>query len=132
MSEKSKRLMMIYTRLKSGPVTIEMLSAWAQKNDVQISTRTFYRDLYDLESSFIPRNEKLVVTTYRIWFEFLYTFPKLPSFIGDLFQKKFSGKTPQSLLSQIQQKPVWKIRRRSKIANYLHPFFRRNFLERAP
>ena len=62
MSEKSKRLMMIYTRLKSGPITIEMLSAWAQKNDVQISTRTFYRDLCDLENSFIPRNEKLVVT----------------------------------------------------------------------
>ena len=61
MSEKSKRLMMIYSRLKSSPVTIEMLSSWAQKNDVQISSRTFYRDLYDLENSVILPNEKLVV-----------------------------------------------------------------------
>lgn len=62
MSEKSKRLMMIYSRLKSGPITIEMLSGWAHKNDVQISSRTFYRDLHDLENSYIPSNEKLVVT----------------------------------------------------------------------
>lgn len=61
MSEKAKRLMMIYSRLKSSPVTIEMLSSWAKKNDVQISSRTFYRDLYDLENSVIPPNEKLVV-----------------------------------------------------------------------
>ncbi|QOW11208.1 WYL domain-containing protein [Kaistella flava (ex Peng et al. 2021)] len=61
MSEKSKRLMMIYSRLKSSPVTIEMLSSWAKKNDVQISSRTFYRDLYDLENSVILPNEKLVV-----------------------------------------------------------------------
>lgn len=61
MSEKSKRLMMIYSRLKSGPVTIDMLSNWAKKNDVQISSRTFYRDLYDLENSVILPNQKLVV-----------------------------------------------------------------------
>lgn len=61
MSEKSKRLMMIYSRLKSGPVTIEMLTNWAKKNDVQISTRTFYRDLDDLENSVILPNEKLIV-----------------------------------------------------------------------
>ncbi len=61
MSEKSKRLMMIYSRLKSGPVTIDMLQNWAQKNDIRISARTFYRDLYDLENSVIPSNEKLVV-----------------------------------------------------------------------
>ena len=62
MSEKSKRLMMIYSRLKSGPVTIEMLSNWASKNAMQISSRSFYRDLYDLENSVIPTNEKLVVS----------------------------------------------------------------------
>ncbi|MEC5157290.1 helix-turn-helix transcriptional regulator [Chryseobacterium sp. MP_3.2] len=62
MSEKSKRLMMIYSRLKSGPVTIEMLSSWASKNEVQISSRSFYRDLADLENSIIPANEKLVVS----------------------------------------------------------------------
>lgn len=62
MSEKSKRLMMIYSRLKSGPVTIEMLTSWAKKNDVHISTRTFYRDLDDLENSVILPNEKLVIT----------------------------------------------------------------------
>lgn len=61
MSEKSKRLMMIYSRLKSGPVTIDMLSNWAKKNDLQISSRTFYRDLYDLENSLILPNERLVV-----------------------------------------------------------------------
>ena len=62
MSEKSKRLMMIYSRLKSGPVTIEMLSAWANKNGVQISPRTFYRDLEDLENSLMLSDQKLVVT----------------------------------------------------------------------
>lgn len=62
MSEKSKRLMMIYSRLKSGPVTIEMLSAWANKNGVQISPRTFYRDLEDLENSLMLSDKKLVVT----------------------------------------------------------------------
>ena len=62
MSEKSKRLMMIYSRLKSGPVTIDMLSNWAKKNDLQISSRTFYRDLYDLENSLILPNERLVVS----------------------------------------------------------------------
>lgn len=61
MSEKSKRLMMIYSRLKSGPVTIEMLTSWAKKNDIQISTRAFYRDLNDLENSVILPNEKLVI-----------------------------------------------------------------------
>ena len=62
MSEKSRRLMMIYSRLKSSPVTIEMLSNWANKNDIQISSRSFYRDLYDLENCIIPSNEKLVVS----------------------------------------------------------------------
>lgn len=62
MSEKSKRLMMIYSRLKTGPVTIEMLSAWANKNGVQISPRTFYRDLEDLEDSLMLSDEKLVVS----------------------------------------------------------------------
>lgn len=61
MSEKSKRLMMIYNRLKAGPITINMLQNWAQKNDLHISSRNFYRDLYDLENSVIPSNEKLVV-----------------------------------------------------------------------
>ena len=63
MSEKSKRLMMIYGRLKKGPVTIEMLCHWANKNDLQVSSRTIYRDLYDLENSLFSPNERLVVCT---------------------------------------------------------------------
>lgn len=62
MSEKSERLLKIYSLLKRGPVSVEILKHWASKNNIQISERTFYRDLNDLETSLVLPGEKLVVS----------------------------------------------------------------------
>lgn len=62
MSDKSERLLKIYSLLKRGPVTVEVLKHWAKQNGLEISTRTFYRDLQDLESSLLIDGEKLVVS----------------------------------------------------------------------
>lgn len=71
MSQKSERLLKIYSRLKAGPVSIEVIKDWARKNDICISTRTFYRDLIELENALILENERLVVKTgeknKKIW-----------------------------------------------------------------
>lgn len=61
MSQKSERLLRIYSRLKQGPVTIEIIKEWASKNNINISERTFYRDLDDLELALLLTEEKLVV-----------------------------------------------------------------------
>lgn len=62
MSDKSERLLKIYSRLKHGPVTLEIIKNWAKKNDIEVSTRTFYRDLKDLETSLMIDDERIVVT----------------------------------------------------------------------
>lgn len=62
MSEKSERLLKIYSRLKRGPVTIEVIKNWAKTNDIKVSERTFYRDLKDLESSLMMDGERIVVS----------------------------------------------------------------------
>lgn len=62
MAEKSERLLKIYSRLKRGPVTIATIKDWAKKNDINISERTFYRDLKELEHSLILDGERLVVS----------------------------------------------------------------------
>lgn len=71
MSERSTRLLLIYSRLKSGPVTIELLQQWAHKYDIQVSGRTLYRDLLTLETSLTLPDEKLVVSigekNRKIW-----------------------------------------------------------------
>lgn len=61
MSDKTDRLLKIYSLLKRGPVTIETVKQWAEKNNIRISERTFYRDLNDLENSLMMDDEKLVV-----------------------------------------------------------------------
>ena len=63
MSQKSERLLRIYSRLKQGPVTIELIKAWAASNNINISERTFYRDLDDLEIALMLTDEKLIVKT---------------------------------------------------------------------
>lgn len=63
MSEKSRRLLRIYALLKRQPVTIETLSHWAGKNKIQISERTFYRDLKILEDSMLSDGEVITVKT---------------------------------------------------------------------
>ena len=71
MSQKSERLLRIYSRLKQGPVTIELIKEWAASNNINISERTFYRDLDDLEIALMLTDEKLIVKTgeknKKIW-----------------------------------------------------------------
>ena len=71
MSQKSQRLLKIYSLLKTGPVNIETMKLWVQKNDINISARTLYRDLNELEGALILQNERLVVKTgeknKKIW-----------------------------------------------------------------
>lgn len=61
MYRKANRLLKIYSLLKRGPVTIEIIKQWAQKNNINISERTFYRDLNDLENLLLLDDEKIVV-----------------------------------------------------------------------
>jgi len=61
MYRKANRLLKIYSLLKRGPVTIETIKQWARKNNINISERTFYRDLNDLENLLLLDDEKIVV-----------------------------------------------------------------------
>lgn len=63
MSEKSQRLLKIYTLLKQQPITVEFLKIWAKNNNIVISERTFYRDLTVLENSVLAHDEEIVVTS---------------------------------------------------------------------
>ncbi len=49
MSKKSKNLLRVYNRLKRGPVNIEVIKQWAKSHDLNISERTLYRYLDELE-----------------------------------------------------------------------------------
>lgn len=62
MSAKSERLLKIYGLLKRGPISVEILKHWAEKNNIKISERTFYRDLIDLENALMLPDEKLIVS----------------------------------------------------------------------
>lgn len=62
MPKKSERLLKIYSRLKQSPVTIEIICNWATKNGINLSARTFYRDLTELENNVLPKGETLVAT----------------------------------------------------------------------
>lgn len=80
MSAKLDRLFSIYNLLKSRPVTISHVSTWAEKRNLKISERTFYRDLRELERVILGVNEKIVVSvgeknrkTWKIEFFFLKT-----------------------------------------------------------
>ena len=61
MSKKSKNLLRIYNRLKRGPVNIEVIKQWAKSHDLNISERTLYRYLDELED-IVQYNEKLIIT----------------------------------------------------------------------
>lgn len=62
MSAKLDRLFNIYNLLKSRPVTISYISTWAERRNLKISERTFYRDLRELEKVMLGANEKIVVS----------------------------------------------------------------------
>ncbi len=59
--KKSTRLLKIYAQLRKAPVTIASINTWAKKNDVQISERTLYRDLAEIEIMMLLDNEQIVV-----------------------------------------------------------------------
>ncbi|MCP2037369.1 MULTISPECIES: YafY family protein [Chryseobacterium group] len=61
MSKKSRNLLRIYNRLKRGPVNIEVIKQWAKSHDLNISERTLYRYLDELED-IVQHNEKLIIT----------------------------------------------------------------------
>ncbi|SFI39318.1 helix-turn-helix transcriptional regulator [Halpernia frigidisoli] len=71
MSQRSQRLLKIYSLLKTGPVSIDTMTQLAEKNDFNISRRTLYRDLNELENALTLQNERLVVKTgeknKKIW-----------------------------------------------------------------
>lgn len=62
MSDRSERLFKIYSRLKRGPLTVEMMKSWAAQNDIAVSERTFYCDLKVLENTMLADGERLVVS----------------------------------------------------------------------
>lgn len=58
---KIKRLLKIYNRIKSGPITIDSLKEWIAQHDISVSDRTLYRYLTEIESFLLPEGEKMVV-----------------------------------------------------------------------
>ena len=60
MSEKATRMLRIYERLQRGPVTISSLKNWAANNEINISERTLYRDLIELQEISLLKGEKIV------------------------------------------------------------------------
>jgi len=60
MSVRIERLIRIYNRLRRGPVTIEIISKWAQSAGIKVSDRQLYRDLNSLRSLRIAEGENVV------------------------------------------------------------------------
>ena len=60
MSEKANRLLRIYSRLRKAPVTINTIKDWAKKNSIEISERTLYRDLEEIQKSILLEGEKII------------------------------------------------------------------------
>ena len=61
MPKKSENLLRVYSRLKRGPVNIDIMKKWIKANELSISERTLYRYLDDLEHMMMP-DEKLIIT----------------------------------------------------------------------
>src|SRR5690348_16394349 len=60
MSNNLERLIRIYNRLRRGPVTIEIISKWAENAGIKISKRQLYRDLNILQHLKIADNENVI------------------------------------------------------------------------
>lgn len=71
MTDRATRLLKIYSRLRRGPVTIEILTKWASKNGIEVSPRSLYRDLKEIEQLQLIDGETIVVTegekNRKIW-----------------------------------------------------------------
>lgn len=59
MAAHVERLIRIYNRLKRGPVTIEIISKWAEKVGIDVSSRQLYRDLNQLKNLQINEGENV-------------------------------------------------------------------------
>lgn len=62
MPNRTARLTRIYNRLRRGPVTIDTIKEWANHNGIDVSTRSLYRDLAEIERSMLVDGEQLIVT----------------------------------------------------------------------
>jgi predicted DNA-binding transcriptional regulator YafY len=60
MSARMERMIRIYNRLRRGPVTIEMISQWAESAGIKVSSRQLYRDLNELQGLQIAEGENVV------------------------------------------------------------------------
>jgi predicted DNA-binding transcriptional regulator YafY len=60
MPEKAIRLNRLYCKLKKGAVTIDALIKWASLNGIEISPRTLYRDMEEIEAIAIDNGHELV------------------------------------------------------------------------
>lgn len=63
MSVRLERMIRIYNRLRRGPVTIEIISQWAQAAGIKVSNRQLYRDLNELERLQVAEGENVVEFT---------------------------------------------------------------------
>ncbi len=66
MEENTKhtdKLLRLYNRLKSGPITIEVARAWTKNAGIYVSDRQLYRDLDKLE--FLKINDTECVTVFK-------------------------------------------------------------------
>lgn len=128
MSVKATRLLRIYSRLRRGPVTIDIIKDWARKNSIAISERTLYRDLNDIENSIMLEGEKIVVCegeknkkTWKI--EFNYSHNNLTEFDINSFHL-FKNFAPLSLVSsrssslEKMENLFYSLNSKSKFENY--------------
>ena len=60
MAAHVERLIRIYNRLRRGPVTIEIITKWAAKAGIEVSSRQLYRDLDQLKNLQIAEGENVV------------------------------------------------------------------------
>ncbi len=60
MAAHLERIIRIYNRLRRGPVTIEIISKWAIKAGIHVSSRQLYRDLNQLLNLKIAEGENVV------------------------------------------------------------------------
>ncbi len=63
MAAHLERLIRIYNRLRRGPVTIEIISAWAKSAGITVSDRQLYRNLNQLKTLQIAEGENVVEFT---------------------------------------------------------------------
>lgn len=59
--DKANRLLKIYSRIRRGPVTIEIIKDWCRTSGIIISERQLYRDLKEIENSICFDGEHVTI-----------------------------------------------------------------------